>query len=210
MFDSVVNEAREKFNLGDRANSLLSAILSVITDKNHGGFAGLLDRLDKAGLGDVSSSWISSGANTPISGEQTEAAVGPVTLDDISKQTGIDYKTTVAATAFMLPRIVDEISADGVVPNDDDLRSRYVGHLSENENTVAERFDRIGTAAVSMTDEKGDISVNELDEKESDLKRLLPVIIVLLLIILGFWFCSKAETHKSQTINPNVFVTSNG
>ena len=203
-FDSIVADAREKFNLGDRASALLSALLALITDKNRGGFNGFLDRIDAAGLSDVSSSWISSGANAPLSREQAEAALGPVTLDEISNQTGLDYDTTVAASAYMLPHVVNELTPDGAVPADAEI----IAHLPETSETVAESFDRIGTAAVAMVDEKGDIAVEDFDEKDSSLKWLLPLIILILLVIFGFWFCRterKVEAPAPEnTANANV------
>lgn len=213
LFDSIVNDARERFELGDKAGTLFSALLVLITDENRGGFAGFLERFNAAGLGDIASSWISSGANTPISKEQTEAALGPVTLDDISKQSAIDYDTTVAAAAFMLPQIVNELTPDGAIPHDADMRSRTGELLPETVEAGAENFDRIGTAAVGTTVEKGEIMAENFDEKESDLKRLLPVIILALLVILGFWFCRtqpKAEAPAAETTtNANSNINAN-
>jgi len=212
LFDSFIDDARGRFELGDKANVLLSALVVLITDKNRGGFAGFLDRFNAAGLGDVASSWINSGANTPISKPQTEAALGPVTLDDISKQTGLDYDTTVAATAFMLPQIVNELTPDGAIPSDADLLSRTRGFLPETGEGAAETFDRIGTAAVGTIDEKDEIMAEDFDEKEDNLKWILPLIIFALLVILGFWFCRtqpKEAPANAPAANTNSNVNAN-
>lgn len=205
LLDSVVNDARDRFELGDKANSLLSALLALMTDQNRGGFKGFLDRIGAAGLGDVSSSWISSGANAPISKEQTEAALGPVTLNDISSQTKIDYDTTVAAAAFMLPHIVSELTPDGTIPNDADVLSGTAGLLPE----TAETFDRIGTAAIETIEDEEKIMVEDLNEKESSLKRLLPLIILILFVILGFWFCRTTPKTEAPAVENKVNANSN-
>ena len=205
LFDTVVNDARDRFELGDKANSLLSALLALITDKNRGGFGGFLDRIDAAGLGDVSSSWISSGANAPISRAQTEAALGPVTLNDISGQTKIDYDTTVAAAAFLLPHIVNGLTPDGAIPSDADLVSATDAFLPE----AAEIFDRIGTAAAGTIKEKEEIMVEELNEKESDLKKILPLIILVLLVVLGFWFCRTPPKAEAPAVENKTDANSN-
>ncbi len=74
MFDSIINDAQEKFGLGDKAGVLVSTLLALMTDKENGGFAGFINHFREVGLGDTADSWISSGANTPISNEQIESA----------------------------------------------------------------------------------------------------------------------------------------
>ena len=231
LFDSVVNEAREKFNLGDKANILLSVLLAKITDKARGGFSGFCERFNTAGLGGVASSWVNSGANTSISGEQLESALGSETIQDIADKTSIDYKTATAATAFMLPRVVDNLTPDGVLPEENDLLSRAGTYLTADENYLAgvsagNAFDRIGTSATNVIDaDKSNVgdkigiadsaqtigqranttieNINDYDEADdnSPLKWLIPLIILALLVILGYSFCSKAEEHKTANIS---------
>ena len=130
MFDSIISEAGEKFNLGGKAGTLLSALLALMTDKNHGGFAGFLEKFNAAGLGDTVTSWIGSGSNTPLSNQQMESALGEETLQNISSQAGTDYDTTTSAAAFMTPRVVDALTPEGVVPQEGDLLSRIGGYLT--------------------------------------------------------------------------------
>src|SRR5687768_9447745 len=131
MFSSMIDDAAARFNLGDKAGTLLSALLSLITDGARGGFAGFLNRFRDAGLGDTAQSWVNSGANTPLSYEQLESALGEETLKNISNRVGIEYEKTVSAAAYMIPHIIDQLSSEGVVPQDDDLLSRIGGYLTE-------------------------------------------------------------------------------
>ena len=107
-FDLITHETAEKFNLGDRAGGLLTVLVGMIADAEQGGFRGFLDRFDEAGLGNLAASWVNSGANMPLSYEQTESVFGEVTLEEVSTAPGIDYKTTTLATASMVPHLVDE------------------------------------------------------------------------------------------------------
>ena len=191
MFDSALKDARARFDLGAKADRLLAALLALMTDKNRGGFAGFLDRCSAAGIVDETSSWISSGANASISNQQTEAALGPVTLDDISKQTGLDYQTTVSACALMLPHVVNELTPDGAAPSDEELRAKTYGLVPQTDESATEIFDRIGTAAVGTIEEKEENTMEEFDDKDDKLRWLLPLIILVLLVIFGFWFCGK-------------------
>ena len=44
LFDSIISGADEKFGLGNKAGTLVSALLSLMTNQNRGGFAGFLDK----------------------------------------------------------------------------------------------------------------------------------------------------------------------
>lgn len=130
MFDSIINEAENKFNLGGKAGSLLSALLALMTEKNRGGLAGFLERFNVAGLGDTVTSWIGAGSNMPVSNEQLESAVGENTLQNIADQTGTDYTTATSATAYMTPRVIDALTPAGEIPQDGDLLARIGGYLT--------------------------------------------------------------------------------
>lgn len=207
MFESITDEARTRFNLGDKADRLLSALLALITDENLGGFAGFLDRFNAAGFGDIASSWINSGANASISSGQTEAALGPVTLDEISNQSGLNYETTVSATAFMLPHIINELTPDGVVPNMSDLHSR-VSAFSGGVK-ASDTIDRFGTAAAeTVGTNRGAEVFNQMEEAiegaedDSPLRWLIPLIVIVLLIAGGYFTCAKPpEAPKSAVVN---------
>lgn len=207
MFDSIINEADAKFNLGGKAGTLLSALLALMTDGNHGGFTGFLEKFNVAGLGNTVSSWVSSDANTTISNEQLESALGEATLNNIAAQTGTDYTTATSATAFMTPHVIDALTPNGVVPQDGDLLTRIGSYLTGstvgsafggiNTTNVGETFDRIGTAAVddnvrAFGDRTGSaLDTVDVDGDDSILKWLIPLLLLGLLIVLGYTFCGK-------------------
>ena len=147
MFDSIINEAGEKFNLGGKAGTLLSALLALMTDKNRGGLAGFLEKFNAAGLGDTVSSWVGSGSNTPVSNEQLESALGEETLRKVGDETGTDYDTATSATAFMTPRVVDALTPGGVIPQEGDLLTIIGGYLTGG----AAALGGIGIAAGTLT-----------------------------------------------------------
>jgi uncharacterized protein YidB (DUF937 family) len=137
LFDSIVTEAQEKFGIGDEANKLLSVLLAMISDENNGGFRGFLGSFQETGLGDLASSWINSSANMAISDEQTESVFSEQTLKEMSEETGIDYKTTTSATAFMIPHIIDKLTPNGEIPNERGLRTMIGGTLPETKTIEA-------------------------------------------------------------------------
>ncbi|MDQ3713701.1 MAG: YidB family protein [Acidobacteriota bacterium] len=159
MFDSIINEAEGKFNLGGKSGTLLSELLALMTDGTGGGLAGFLERFNQVGLGDTASSWVNSGTNTPLSNEQLKSALGSDTIDEIANRAGADYQTTASAAAYLIPRIVDNLTPNGVIPESGDVLSRIGDYSTGANETIgatgtskAETFDRVGTAASDTLD----------------------------------------------------------
>ena len=217
MFDSIIRGVGEKFGLGDKAGALISALLALMTNSERGGFTGFLNRFREAGLGDLAGSWISSGSNTPISNEQLESALGENNLRAISEQIGADYKTTVDAAGYALPHLVDDLTPDGEVPTESDLLSRVGGYLTGAgaaaavPGAVAQTFDRVDAAATSSANltehSRGATAAPaaffEDDDNKSPLSWLLPLGLLGLLVVLGFWFCGKSS-EPVATVNVNA------
>ena len=213
MFDSIINKSGEKFGLEDKAGSLLSSLLGLMTDQSQGGFSGFLDRFRQVGLGDVADSWVGTGANIQLSNEQVESALGTETTAVMARQAGVDVETTRSALGMMIPGVVDLLTPDGLVPTDDDLLSKIGGYLSGvGDATVSttgvmasETIDRFGTAAAEeITDRNtGDLVTEEFND-DSPLKWLVPLIILFLLVAGGWAFCRKSEEHAPPTTNTNA------
>ncbi len=238
MFDSIINEAGKKFNLGDKSGVLLSALLALMSDGTRGGLAGFLELFNRVGLGDTASSWVNSGTNTPLSNEQLESALGSDTLDEIANRAGTDYQTGASASAYLIPRIVDNLTPKGVIPDNSDVLSRISGYTTRARETIgatgataAETFDRVGTAATDTLDtdvrnvrnlnatfsgdmrnvgDRPSIPLNRIDdnfnddEDNSPLKWILPLLLLGLLLILGYTFCSKTPVPTETIANVNT------
>jgi uncharacterized protein YidB (DUF937 family) len=239
MFSSIIDGVNEKFDLGDKAGALISAILALMTDSENGGLAGFINRFREVGLGDLADSWVSSGANTPVSYEQLESALGEDTLRGISEQVGTDYETTVKASEYVIPHLVDDLTPDGEIPFEDDLLSRVGGYLtgvgtsSGDDGNLAddgvgtssggvgtssgfagENIDRVDPAAELKDDPKvagvPGIFVADADDEENPLLAwLLPLLILVFLVVIGFWFCgrkSEPVAVSEKTVNINTAV----
>lgn len=270
LFDSIISGASEKFGLGNKAGTVLSALLSLMTDQNRGGFAGFLDLFGKAGLGDVAKSWISSGVNTELSNEQVESALGTDAIADIAKQADISQADATSALGYMIPNVVDKLTPDGVVPDEKDLLTRIGDFLSGIGGAVAGAAlagagavgavasgaaDKVGDAAGATVDAGkavvgkgvevvgkgvdvvGDAagatvdagkaaigavgntvggalnSVGDAFDGDGDsggiLKWLLPLILLGLLLLLGFWFCGKGTPTAVTNTNTNANKATN-
>ena len=226
LFDAVVSEAEEKFDLSGKGKKLLAILLAMISDKTNGGFTGFLEHFNKAGLGDTAASWITSGANLPLSYEQTESAFGETTLKEISEQAGLDYKTTTSATAFITPHIINELTPEGVAPKDVDLAATIAGltgiGAANAANVTAADFaeNKTVTGDVAGNEKVSAASVSAVNNSETSaaengdssiLRILLPLLLLGLVIFLGYKFCGNSETVNTvnQNINTNVNLANN-
>ena len=88
-----------------------------------GGLGGLLEQLQRAGFSEEADSWVSRGANKPISPDAMSQIFGRDGLEQISKQAGISEDDAARGLSQLLPEVVDHMTPDGGVPDDDALAS---------------------------------------------------------------------------------------
>lgn len=100
-------------------SDLLSGVMSMIN--NAGGLQGILQQLQASGLGDQVASWIGTGANNPVSGNQIQDALGADQLAQIAQQAGVEPEHAASGLAQLLPQIIDKLTPDGQVPQNDML-----------------------------------------------------------------------------------------
>lgn len=217
MFDSIINESNQEFGLGNKAENLLPSLLTLITDQSQGGFAGFLDLFRRIGLSDAVDSWIGKGANLPLTGEQVESALGNENISEMAKRSGLEIETTRTALGKMIPGIVDQLTPDAAIPTESDLLSRIGGYLAGvNGATISTTgvmespmVDRFGSAAAEEIRQPNpaDIVAEELVEENASFQWLLPLIILILLILIGWAFCGNSAVEAFNSINqPNLFI----
>ena len=85
-----------------------------------GGVQGLIGMLQQHGLGGAVQSWVGTGANQPVSGDQLGQALqnggmGSVVQEAASKL-GVDPSVVLNGLSRVLPHAVDHLTPDGQVP----------------------------------------------------------------------------------------------
>src|SRR6516165_7513908 len=70
-------------------HAMLESVMGLIND--HGGVGGLVDKLKASGLGDVVSSWVGKGENSPAPTDQLASAVGTGSIGQIAAKLGITH-----------------------------------------------------------------------------------------------------------------------
>lgn len=116
LLDSVLGSLSQGGS-GSGGNPLLETVLSLVNNPDTGGLAGLLQKFQEHGLGNVADSWVSTGKNLPISGDQILEALGSGALGDIASKLGLSTGDVSSQLADLLPGVVDKLTPNGQVPD---------------------------------------------------------------------------------------------
>jgi len=83
--------------------------------QNQGGVSGLLDKFRSAGLGQQADSWVATGQNMPVSGDQVSSVLGSGAVERVSQKLGLPPGAAAAALAAVLPMVIDHLTPNGRV-----------------------------------------------------------------------------------------------
>jgi uncharacterized protein YidB (DUF937 family) len=103
---------------GQQGNMLMDMVTGLLSNPQSGGLTGLLDKFKAAGLGDQAASWVSTGQNMPVSGDQINNALGGDFIQQIAGKLGVDSSQASGGLAQLLPQLIDKLTPDGTVPQD--------------------------------------------------------------------------------------------
>ena len=114
---------------GDGRTQLLNSVIGMIQNQP-GGLQGLLARFQQSGLGDQVASWVGTGANLPIDGQQIQQALGSDQLEAIAQQAGIPAEHAGNGLANLLPDLINQLTPDGQVPDGSQIQQGLGSLLS--------------------------------------------------------------------------------
>ena len=85
-----------------------------------GGIGGLVSALQQGGLGGIVNSWVGTGANQSVSGQQLGQALSGTSagqhVETMAQQAGVDPSQLLGQLAQYLPGAVDHLTPNGQVP----------------------------------------------------------------------------------------------
>jgi uncharacterized protein YidB (DUF937 family) len=81
-----------------------------------GGLGGLREAFAGAGLGAAFDSWVGPGPNQPLTAAELERALGAATIGRLARSLGADPARVAAGLAALLPRVVDQLTPAGMLP----------------------------------------------------------------------------------------------
>jgi outer membrane protein OmpA-like peptidoglycan-associated protein/uncharacterized protein YidB (DUF937 family) len=184
--DLLMQEVQSRFGLSDtKANSLLSGLLSFITQQS-GGVRDFVDRFKNAGLGDVVTSWF-SGATRNLSTDQVEKVLGSGTLNSMASQAGVPTTIASSAIALILPRLMQSIAPGGAVPTR--LPSELMSYISGPTATIASSTRQALYAAERAT------------EKTRLTRFVWPLLALLGIFLLALWIWGRSGGAKQTAFD---------
>ena len=107
-------------------NPMLRMLLPMVASMlANGGLKKVLSGLQAKGKAKEADSWVSTGENQPVAGEDVREAVGDDEITSIAEKLGVSKDEAATAVAAVLPDVVDQVSPTGELPPDDELESAF-------------------------------------------------------------------------------------
>jgi uncharacterized protein YidB (DUF937 family) len=101
---------------GEGAGLLGVLIGSLSHGQGGGSLGGLLDGLARSGLTAQKDSWVGTGTNQPVTGDQIQQALPDDALQQAAEQAGVSPRKAADRIARELPQVVDRLTPEGEVP----------------------------------------------------------------------------------------------
>ncbi|AUU40593.1 TPA: YidB family protein [Proteus mirabilis] len=105
---------------GEKINQFKTVLEWVETQ---GGIEGLVKQFNSAGLSELIQSWISTGSNLPINAEQIVQVFSSPVINELAAKINMNTAEASDMAAQYLPKLVDKLTLEGVIPKELDLMS---------------------------------------------------------------------------------------
>jgi uncharacterized protein YidB (DUF937 family) len=116
LFSNLLSKVRG----GGAQGGLVSELTSMIGGGGSNGLGQLVQSLTDGGLGQEVKSWVSTGANLPVTPAQITQALGNK-LGPLAQKVGISPAQVASGLSSVLPSVVDKLTPNGQVPSGSQL-----------------------------------------------------------------------------------------
>ena len=110
---------------GDQTSTTQTALMAIMFRKiedHELDLRTLLDRFHASGLAEHAKSWVGIGENAKLAAHEVERVLGPKDLERISKEAGIPSQEVAVELAELLPKLIDQFSPEGTLPEDSTIK----------------------------------------------------------------------------------------
>ena len=113
---------------GGAQSNVLSAVMMLL--QQNGGLGNVIAQFEQSGLGAQAASWVGTGANQGISGDQLTQVFGSGAIGQIASQLGMDHGQASGALAQLLPEVINHLTPQGqVTSQSSDMLSQALSML---------------------------------------------------------------------------------
>ena len=131
LFDQVVGNLAASALGGKGSEGGIVELVLPLLNKYPGGISGLIEAFQQGGLGEIVNSWISTGKNLPVSGEQLTSVLGNDFIGGLAKQLGVGTQEASGSLADILPGLIDQLTPNGQLPQGGDLLTQGLSMLKK-------------------------------------------------------------------------------
>jgi uncharacterized protein YidB (DUF937 family) len=111
LFDSILGAVERQTETAGGANPLIGIVGGIL--EQSGGLQGLMNKFLQAGQGNGFASWVGTGENQPISGNEIHRVLGPEQINALAAKLGVDPNQASHFLAEYLPKLVDQLTPAG-------------------------------------------------------------------------------------------------
>jgi len=109
---------------------LVQVALQLI--EQSGGLPGIISKFQHGGMGEEVGSWVGTGQNLPMTGNQLQEILGSGSIGQIAQQLGLSHGDASSNLAQVLPQIIDKLTPTGQIPADHgDMLAEALSALSK-------------------------------------------------------------------------------
>jgi len=144
LLDSILGAVTGKTNTEGGGATALVGVLGSLLEQN-GGLQGLAGRFSQGGASNVFSSWVGTGENKPISGNQIEQVLGCDQVKALAAKIGVDPAQASQMLAQYLPKVVDKLTPQGQI----DPNANHQANLTSLIPALLQSFGRGGGSAAA-------------------------------------------------------------
>ena len=117
LLGSLLGGGNQQEGGGGMNSQLINMAIGMLgNDGGHGGLGGLAAKFQQAGLGDAMGSWVGSGDNQAISGDQITSALGSDAISDIAAKLGMNQGDAAGQLSQILPGLINHLTPNGQAP----------------------------------------------------------------------------------------------
>ena len=127
LLDGLLGNFMGGANNSGGSNSLVQIAMQMLSNKGGGGssggtlermggLSGIVSAFQQGGLGHLADSWVGTGENLPVSGDQLSQILGSDKISEIASQLGISQDDAAGGLATILPELINHITPNGELP----------------------------------------------------------------------------------------------